>query len=329
MNDLDSIKESYQSYRYALTDRISVPSKQAQFKVNDEDAVSTVIEIAKAQKMLMINESHYDFRHRLFVTLLLDSLYNIGYRNLCIEDVNTRALSNNSFPKKEDGYYVLEPFMAGLIRKAKEKGFNVYGYDTSANSFQERELGQAKNLYTLYSKDPNNKWLVLAGYSHINKRSFMSGIESAYQHFKKLAGFAPYSINQSSFSDITNVNAKVSIPKVGYYVVDTSSSVYKQGQSDLYIINNINSHPYEKPFSLIERSLKKYGCRLMGTVHVNAIVFVYVREELNELGHSAIPVYIGKVKKDGTVSLYLPENEYSYKLLDLKERELTNGELHD
>jgi hypothetical protein len=139
---------------------------KAKFKVNDEDAIERVIEIAKTQKMLMINESHYDYRHRLFVTLLLDSLYQIGYRNLCIED---RSISptNKLLPSKSDGYYVAEPFMANLIRQAIKIGFSIHGFDTSANSIQEREAGQGANLYKLYSKDPNDKWLVLAGWSHI------------------------------------------------------------------------------------------------------------------------------------------------------------------
>lgn len=327
LDNLNSINEMYGEYRYAMRDGSSASVPKANLKIKDEDAIKKVCEIAKTQKMLMINESHYDYRHRLFVTLLLDSLYKIGYRNLCVEDRKTTSTVNNLFPQKEDGSYILEPFMAGLIRRAKEIGFNVYGYDTKANSFEEREYGQGKNLYNLYTKDSHSKWLVLAGYSHINKQSFMDGIISAQQHFTKLAGFSPYSINQSSFSDITNENAKVDIPKIGYYVVDTSSSVYKKGQSDLYIINNIRSHPYEKPFGSIEPSLKKYILKVPVNVIGNAIIFLYVKKELELLHHSAIPVYIGKVEKNKDFVLYLPENQYSYIVTDSAENQIANGQL--
>lgn len=328
LDNLDSIKKGYQAYRFVMHGRSTIPATKVQSEVVGEDAIKKVYEIAKKQKMMMINESHYDYRHRLFVTLLLDSLYRIGYRNLCVEDRSTRATVNNTYPTKEDGYYILEPFMAGLIRKAVKIGFNVYGYDdTTSNSIQEREHTQGKNLYNLYSKDPQSKWLILAGYSHINKKSFMEGVESAHQHFTKLAGFAPYSINQSNFSDITNVSVKVDNPNVGYYVVDTSGSLYKEGQSDLYIINNINSHPYEQPFTSIESSLAKYNFKLPETVAVNSTIFLYVKKEKEQFNNSAIPVYIGKVNKDKSFLLYLPKNEYVYVIMNSSENEIAKGEI--
>lgn len=328
LDNLDSIKKGYQAYRFVMHGRSTIPVTKVQSEVVGEDAIKKVYEIAKKQKMIMINESHYDYRHRLFVTLLLDSLYSIGYRNLCIEDRSTRATVNNSAPKKEDGFYISEPFMAGLIRKAIKIGFTVYGYDdTSSNSIAYRETTQGKNLYNLYSKDPQNKWLVLAGYSHINKKSFMEGVESAHQHFTKLAGFAPYSINQSNFSDITNVSVKVNNANVGYYVVDTSGSVYKEGQSDLYIINNINSHPYEQPFESIKSSLAKYNFKLPETVAVNSTIFLYVKKEKEQFNNSAIPVYVGKVNRDRAFLLYLPKNEYSYVIMNSAENEIAKGEI--
>ena len=327
LDNLDSIKEVYQAYRFVMHGRSTVPAGETQSEVVGEDAIKKVYEIAKKQRMIMINESHYDYRHRLFTTLLLDSLYSLGYRNLCVEDRSMRAVVNNHYPKKEDGYYILEPFMAGLIRRAIKIGFNVHGYDdTSSNSIAYRETTQGKNLYNLYSKDPESKWLVFAGYSHINKKSFMEGTESALQHFSKLAGFTPYSINQSYFSDIINVSATIDNSKVGYYVVDTSSSVYKEGQSDLYIINNINAHPYEKPFESIKSWLNKYDFKVPETAAVNSTIFLYVKEEKDQFNDSALPVYIGKVNKDKTFFLYLPKNEYSYIIMDSQEKVIAKGE---
>ncbi len=155
----------------------------------------------------------------------------------------------------------------------------------------------------------------------------MKGINSAHQYFTQLAGFSPYSINQSSFSDITNEDAKMSKTKIGYYIVDTSSSVYKQGQVDLYITNNISSHHYERPFKSIEPSLYRYAFTMPSTVPGNSIIFLYVKKELTELKQSAIPVYIGKVTKDKMLRLNLPLNEYSYIITDSDERELIEGEL--
>lgn len=308
-DDLDSIYESYEEYRSPST----TASPNNKFSING-DAIDKVCEIAKTQKMLMINESHYDFRHRLFVYLLLERLYKIGYRNICLEDLDRKA--DIQYIKKEDGFYIKEPFYAILVRKAKEIGFNVYGYDTAANSVSERESGQAKNLYNLYSKDPDHKWVILAGYSHINKKYFSGESPSALQFFTKLAGFAPFSINQSALSDITDQRYTFADSSVGYYAVDTSSTIYKDGQADLYIINNIKKHPFEEPFSSIRPYLQKYSVDISPSIDTTVNVFVYVKKELDKLHESAIPVYMSFAKKDQQNILHLPANNYIGVIVD-------------
>lgn len=326
-DNLDSTKKANDTYTFVKRG-FTVPKVKKQSAAVGGDAIERVYEIAKEQRMIMINECHYDYRHRLFTTLLLDSLYSIGYRNLCIEDRIHKATVNDSVPAREDGYYILDPFMAGLIRKAMQIGFKIYGYDDfSSSSIGDREKTQAKNLYNLFSNDRKNKWLVHAGYSHINKRSFMEGVESALQNFSKLAGFTPYSINQSELSDIINARVRVDNPKVGYYTVDPSDSVYKEGQSDLYIVNNIEAHPYEKPFPSVAASLKKYKCSLPKSIAIGSPVFIYVRKEREQLQGSAIPVYINNVNKERSFLLNLPKDEYSFVVTDSFENEIAKGEL--
>jgi hypothetical protein len=186
----------------------------------------------------------------------------------------------------------------------------VYGYDTSARSIPEREYGQAKNLYDLYSKDPDHKWLVLAGYAHINKGGFSRESKSALQNFKQLAGFAPYSINQSALSDILNQKYVLPDSPVGYFAVDTSSFVYKDRQADLYIINNIKRHPFESPFPSIQPYLKKYVIDIPEDIRPSERIFVYVKKELDELNNSAIPVYMSRQGIDKPHILNLPANNY-------------------
>jgi hypothetical protein len=316
-DNLDSIHHVYEQYRSPST--TASPNKK--FILNG-DAIAKVCEIAKTQKMLMINENHYDFRHRLFVYLLLDKLYKFGYRNLCLEALNHRT--DNKYINKEDGFYISEPFMAGVVRKAKEIGFNVYGYDTDANSIPERESGQAKNIYNLYSKDPDHKWIVFAGYSHINKKYFSGESPSALQLFTKLAGFAPCSINQSDLSDITDQRYTVPNPRVGYYAVDTSSFIYKNGQADLYIINNIKKHPFESPFPATRPYLQKYVIDIPRSVNSSESVMVYIKKELEELHDSAIPVYMTLAKKEQPNMLHLPANDYIGVIVDNNGNETAN-----
>lgn len=320
-DNLDSIHESYEEYRSPRT----TVNPNNKFGV-DGDAIKKVSDIAKTQKMLMINESHYDFRHRLFVYLLLDSLYTFGYRNLCLETL--KPGSKFKYISKNEGFYVAEPFYATLVRKAKKIGFNVYGYDvTAANTIPERESGQAKNLYNLYSKDPDHKWVVLAGYSHINKKYFSNESPSALQFFTKLAGFAPFSINQSSLSDITDQRYAVRESGVGYYAVDTSSFIYKDGQADLYVINNIKKHPFEAPFTAIQPYLQKYLIDISRSVNSNKNILVYIKKELEELHDFAIPVYMSMAKKDHPNMLHLPANDYIGIIVDNNGNELEKFKL--
>ena len=302
-DDLDSIHKSYEQYRSPST----TVNPNNKFII-DGDAIAKVYQIAQSQRMLMINENHDDFRHRLFVGLLLDSLYKIGYKNFCVEALQREV--KNSYVNKEDGFYMSEPFMAGVIRKAKEIGFNVYGYDTSAATIPEREYGQATNLFNLYKKDPEHKWIVLAGYAHINKRYFSGDSKSALQYFTQLAGFAPFSINQSELSDITDQRYTVPDTPTGYYAVDTSSFIYQKKQTDLYIINNIKTHPFEAPFAAIKPYLQKYIIDIQRRVNPDENIMVYAKKELDELHDLAIPVYITNSEKDKPFILHLPPNEY-------------------
>jgi hypothetical protein len=275
-----------------------------------KDAISHVSDISKKERMLMINESHYDFRNRLFVYMLLDSLYKNGYRNLCLEDKRSNTgIFSNKFPEKNDGFYIKEPFMGSVVRKALKLGFNIYSYDENTTGYDERERQQARNLFNLYKKDTTNKWLVLAGHAHVNKFDF-GNYKSAYQNFVDLAGFRPFSINQSYFSDIGNNGYNFTNDTTGFFFINGDRSKNELKQSDLYILNNISRNPFEYPFYPLTESLIKYNINLRKSVPPNYYCFIYVKDEYLTLTNNAIPVYIGKFDSLKNWQIFLPEDSY-------------------
>ena len=305
LDNIKDIKKYYNTYKQPIKFDSNLRKIISNKLIRNAD--SLIIEISKKEKMLMINESHYDYRNRLFITLLLKSLYNNGYRNLCLEALSDTIISN--FPSKKNGFYILEPFMANLVRSAKDIGFNVYNYDYFSKDISKREQQQALNLYNLYKKDSLNKWIVLGGYDHINKYSFGSH-KSMYQYFSELAGFAPLSINQSKFSNITCENNIIQNEDSGFFVVHGDSSIGALKQSDLYILNNINQNPFEQPFGNLKNSLRPYSFKTkISESSDQKYVFIYLKKEYDVLHSLAIPIYIGKIKTDIT-TLFLPEQDY-------------------
>ncbi len=290
-------------------------------RVNNQFALPEILKEAERQKVMMINESHYDWRHRYFVTLLLDSLYKKGYKYLCMEAlINPNEINNRKFPATDDGFYIKEPFMANLARTALKIGYKLIAYEDSTTNLEEnlfhspvdkREYYQALNLYNQYEKDTTSKWLVYAGYSHINKYRFGPQEESTMaKYFHEFSKVNPYSINQTQYCDI--FSNKVAVDSSGkgknYYYLrkDQINDSVLLKQSDLYIINNIHTIPYAA------RGVRKYHIHYDNTKGEDSEYFIeiFLKEEYFQ-NHHAIPIYIKRVSRvifDKNV--WLPENNY-------------------
>jgi hypothetical protein len=310
--------------------------------VNNQLAISKILEEADRQKVMMINESHYDWRHRYLVTLLLDSLFKKGYRYLCMEALNNRGdINKRKFPTSEDGFYMKEPFMANIARTALNTGYQLIAYDDTTDRVDEnlfnspidkREYNQALNLYRHYKKDTAAKWLVYAGYGHINKLQFSTTESSTMaKYFSELSHVNPYSINQSAYCDIFNTKEPVdsSGSDENYYYLRNSqvadSILLKQ--SDLYVINNIDTIPYEKmnpgngykPYQLHYEVGKNSGD--------GYAVQVFLKDEYDQ-SHQAIPVYIKRSFENiFNKTIWLPADEYHMVVANNKDKILYEGDL--
>jgi kynurenine formamidase len=78
----------------------------------------------------MINENHFDWRHRYFTELLLEWLKKkgfdlIGFETLGYDD----SLNQRKYANYYSGYYSRESQMSNLIRTSAKKGFDMFSYE--------------------------------------------------------------------------------------------------------------------------------------------------------------------------------------------------------
>lgn len=199
----DSLPELQQQPRPAPG---PAPSPRAFDGYHTAGAKQTIISMASSRQVTMINESHHIPYHRLFTKSLLHNLYNAGYRYLALEALNDLkdAVNTRSYPTSQDGYYIVEPLFADMLRTALKIGYKLVPYEDDVpctqNCRAQRELNQAKNLHKILQQDPAAKVLVYAGYGHILEKE-RDGLQRMAGHFKTISGIDPLTINQNIMNE--------------------------------------------------------------------------------------------------------------------------------
>lgn len=178
--------------------------------LNAYPAKDFIINKAKNEQIIILNESHHMPLHRVFATSLLEDLYSLGFKYLGVEayDYKDSLLRARGFPVMETGYYIKEAQFGNLIRKALELGFNIFPYEADTNAFgKEREIQQAKNIQKVLDQDPSAKILIYAGYDHIREDSLFNSWEKAMAgRLKEYTGIDPFTINQEKMSEASHPN---------------------------------------------------------------------------------------------------------------------------
>lgn len=264
-------------------------------------SVQSLLVACKQQQVVFFNENHFLPKHRYLVYLLLDSLRSYGFTKLAIEDY--RPISKNSFlPSLQDGYYVKEPTMGEIIRKAHDIGMEILSYDAIDRS--DREMTSAKKLVEeAFKKDKKTKLLVLCGISHLSEDTTAPKKWMAY-YFKKYSGINPYTIDQTSFEN--------------YSEWVTPNSIYEKkddrGFADVYIINNytpfekdtlaINLMKDEKVHAFLKEKTKK---------NQDCSALLYDKKELEKDSINAVPLrsfYLTCTPDSSKIFLHMKSGKY-------------------
>ncbi|MDW3191010.1 MAG: hypothetical protein R8G66_01560 [Cytophagales bacterium] len=183
----DSLENSYEQHWRSNLDSLFY---QDPWEADQLEGALTVI--ADTAQVVMLNELHWDRSHRMSLMRWLPLFKEQGFKYLAMEAIwqKDSLLNDRGYPVDSSGFYVKEPSLGHVIRKASELGFDLIAYESLPS--QEREFGQASNLYqATIAKDSEAKILVYAGLGHIDE----NGNRMAAQ-LKENFGIDPVTIDQ-------------------------------------------------------------------------------------------------------------------------------------
>lgn len=164
-------------------------------------ALETIAELARGRKAIFLNEAHNVPLTRTLTVQLLPKLRAEGYTHFAAETLYAAdaGLQERGYPVPASGFYTMEPIYSEMVRTALKLGFKVVAYESeNEGNGDVREHDQAKNLYErVFKLDPDARLVVNAGYAHIQKNGKYLGGRSMAQHFQKLSGIDPLTVEQT------------------------------------------------------------------------------------------------------------------------------------
>lgn len=183
-------------------------------------ALDYLVERARDEKLIIINEAHHIPEHRAFTRELLSNIRELGFNHLGLEALDNNfyevmPASKPGFPFYNNGYYVREVEMARLLRTSIENGYSLFPYEASGQSGASRESAQAQNIADYMSEHPNDKFLIHCGYNHARegKMGDYWGASMA-ERLGKLTGINPLTIDQTFYRERGNKDCEHPIYKV-------------------------------------------------------------------------------------------------------------------
>jgi hypothetical protein len=164
-------------------------------------AIDEIARLAHGRQAVFFNEAHNVPLTRTLTVELLSKLRDDGYDYFAAETLyaSDKELASRGYPNEKSGFYTMEPIGAEMVRTALRLGFKVVAYESEKEGNGDvREYAQAKNLYERTIKvDPHARVVVNAGYAHIQENGRYLGGSSMAQHFRKLSGIDPLTVEQT------------------------------------------------------------------------------------------------------------------------------------
>ncbi|WP_153242491.1 hypothetical protein [Frateuria defendens] len=165
-------------------------------------ALEAIPALARGYRAVFLNEAHHVPLTRSLTVQLLARLRREGFDYFAVETLyaDDTALAARGYPVEASGFYTREPVYAEMVRTALKLGFKVVAYESdTAGSGDARERAQAEHLYErVFRRDPQAKLVVNAGYAHIVEQGAYLGGLSMAQHFRRLTGIDPLTVEQTA-----------------------------------------------------------------------------------------------------------------------------------
>lgn len=297
----DSLIVGYEKQRKEEFNSLIVDLSSKDDVYKDNAVFVKIAEIAKENRIIMLNEDHYYPKHRLFAMELLETLKVNGYNYLSLEGFNI-STEKELTPNYHNGLYTSEPYFAHFIRKAIALGFTVLGHE-NFDKGTEREIGQAKNILKILEKDPNAKIFVYVGHGHIEKAN--SEKKRMAEYFKELSGINPITINQTAICADTKQEL-ILVPRV--YLNDTTKI---KSSADYFLINNLKpSLKKIYPNAEFKKGIIKDG-KFSDYKNKEVLVEIIDFKEFDLMKNLAIPFQsFLMIPKNETINFELPIGKY-------------------
>lgn len=285
------------------------PEQIKQFsKFKARHAKDLILEKAKTEQIIIINEAHQQPYHRVFTTSLLHDLYKAGFRYFSAETISNSELAlkemqKNKYPTINSGYYTCEPLYGNLVREAINEGFEIFGYETTRTGSSDssginlREVDQARNIKKILDKDPSAKILIHCGWDHIVETPYQGWGKAMAGRLYEYTGINPFTIDQTKLTEHSSAEYQnpywVSI-NLDYYAVfvDSIGQIFSGSQEhkqyDARVYHPKTKWLHGRPHWVFENNRTPYYMNEKITVTFPCLVFAFIQKEKEE-NENAIP----------------------------------------
>lgn len=266
------------------------------------NAKKYIIDAAKKNRVIIINEAHFNPRHRVFIASLLKDLKKVGYSYFAAEGFWNNEKFLRQFPSLKSGYYTKEPQFGNLIRKAINQNFTLMPYeDTTGGNGKFREINQAKNLATLLNSNRANKIVIYCGYAHVYEDSLGGGWEKAMAgRLQEYTGINPYTIDQTLLVEKATYETSLPLYRIHKsnqysFLIDRANKIYTTGKVDAVLFSPPTKYIYNRPHWIFENNKKPYLLNnIKTTLKYPLLIKVYLNEE--EIQNNYVPIDIIEIK---------------------------------
>ena len=180
------------------------------------DPFPVIRSLAKEHQVVMLNESHFKPLHRLFALAMSEDLQNIGYSYFGselfganqTEWLNADAgLRGSSFlsEKKSALSYWSDPIFGQISERLSKSELTLFSYGEGTfppppgaeSDVDHREVTQAKNILKQVRANPDEKFIIYAGYHHIKEHNDRNNTIWMAEYFTELSGIDPLTVSQT------------------------------------------------------------------------------------------------------------------------------------
>ena len=302
------------------------------------DAKTYILQIAKKNRVMMINIAQNKPQTTVFTTSLLASLYQQGYHFLAMEMLDNTSTRPVLTINAATGYYCNEPTAGELIRKALEIGFTLLPYAdgpfldyNKEHNVNQREYAQAQHIYDfLQKKDSTEKILVVASYNHIEEGARQGERIPMAAYFKIISGIDPLTIDQTEmieggtngFQALFYANWLKKKPTVSPVIPLKGEKAYDPFDLHLYdihIIHPITRYVNERPIWLSMDGMRKEIPVSPAYQSLFLVQAYYLKEYNDANANLAVPAdQTYQYAANGIYYLYLQKGKYRLVFKDKK-----------